>query len=58
MISAKSLDVALPENRRERKTRSKRALKRRLLVFLKDLDFYIDFCIARFLVWREMRRRN
>jgi hypothetical protein len=30
-------------------------LKRRAIIFFKDLPHYIDFLIARFLVWRELR---
>ena len=30
-------------------------LKRSMRSFFKDFDHYIDFCIARFLFWREPR---
>jgi hypothetical protein len=34
------------------------SLNHRAEVFFKDLDRYVDFCIARFLVWRELRRER
>jgi len=58
MIQAKSYDATHTENRRERKARRKRLLKRRLLIFFRDLDNFIDFSIARFIVWRATRHRN
>ena len=57
MIQAKSYDAAFIENRRERKARTRRSIERRLRVFFRDLDYFIDLCIARFLVWRETRRK-
>ena len=57
MIHAKAFESSLTENCKERKARAKRRLKRRLLVLLRDLDFYLDFCIARFILWRETRRK-
>ena len=56
MIHAKAFGSTLTENGKERKVRAKRRLKRRLLVFLRDLGSYLDFCIARFILWRETRR--
>ena len=29
-------------------------LKRRAVSFFKDFSYYIDFCMARFLIWRMM----
>ena len=33
-------------------------LKRKMRSFFKDFGHYIDFCIARFLFWRELRRQR
>ena len=33
-------------------------LKHRIVTFFKDFDHYIDYCIARFLFWRELRRQR
>jgi hypothetical protein len=43
---------------KRRSVRGKHALKRRYITSLKDLNFYIDFCLARYAMWRELRRRQ
>lgn len=43
---------------RKNKTTLWKGVKRRMIGRLKDMDSYIDFCIARFLVWREVHRRE
>lgn len=36
-----------------------RALRKsRAANFFKDLDSFIDYCLARYIVWRETRRSN
>ncbi|HEY7912524.1 MAG TPA: hypothetical protein VIG62_11490 [Blastocatellia bacterium] len=34
------------------------SLNHKAEIFFNDLDHYVDFCIARFLVWRELRRER
>ncbi|MEW6130483.1 MAG: hypothetical protein AB1757_25840 [Acidobacteriota bacterium] len=58
MIHAKNFAATFGEIRRARKISAKHMLKRRWLIFLRDLDYFIDFCIARFIMWRAMRRKN
>jgi hypothetical protein len=53
MKTAKTYEANVSDFSRER--RRKMSRKRRWLFFLKDMDFFIDFCIARFLVWRTHR---
>lgn len=40
------------------KAHKRRAFKRKVIDFFKDLDFFIDFCFARWIVWREMHREK
>ena len=35
-----------------------RTVERKLIAFFKDLDFFIDFCLARWIVWRELHREK
>lgn len=36
----------------------RRAVERKVIDFFKDLDFFIDFCLARWIVWRELHREK
>jgi hypothetical protein len=36
----------------------RRAFERKVIGFFKDLDFFIDFCLARWIVWRELHREK
>lgn len=33
-------------------------LRREVVIFLKDAEMYLYFCIARYIVWKKVRRDN
>lgn len=35
-----------------------RSFELKAVIFFKDLDCFIDFCLARYIVWRETRRER
>jgi hypothetical protein len=49
--------VAFRAKRKDRPT-TRHLSKHRTLAFFRDFDYFIDFCLARFIVWREVRRAN
>jgi hypothetical protein len=58
LIIEKNHDLTLPE--KDAKVRPVKHISRRRnwAVLRRDLRFFIDFCIARLIVWRESRRRK
>ena len=58
MIQPNRYITKAAENRLARKNSARRWLNRKLRILYRDLNFFIDFCIARLIVWRATRHRN
>jgi hypothetical protein len=56
MLGSQYVEASTAE--REIKAIKGTLLKRKMTSFFKDFGHYIDFCIARFLFWRELRRER
>ena len=58
MMHTKSEALLTLGSEKKKSVRRKHALKRRYITFLKDFNFYIDYCLARYAMWRALRRRQ
>lgn len=57
-LSAEARKAPFLGSKRESLASSYGLFKRRLTNLFKDLNHYIDFSLARYIVWRETRRRR
>jgi hypothetical protein len=56
LVSGQAREASLSRGERRTLASAWSLFERRLVIFFKDFDHYIDFCIARYIVWRETRR--
>jgi hypothetical protein len=58
MLKTRDHELVAFRTKRQDQAATRHLLMNRALAFFKDFDHFIDFCLARFNVWREVRRER
>jgi hypothetical protein len=58
MFSAKDYERIAFRSKRANLSATRFSLRHSVIAFLNDFDCFIDFCLARFVLWREARRER